>query len=63
VKLSGSAIKEEQAKQFAMYAREKGIGLSYLFMNAPTQAEKQTLEAWIKEVAPNVEVHINYLYP
>jgi len=39
------------------------LGLTYIFLKAPAKAEIHALRTWIKEVAPTVEVEINYLYP
>jgi RHS repeat-associated protein len=63
VKLSGSAIKENQAKQLALYAsKEANEGLTYIFFKKPTATQEGALRRWVAEVAPDVGVEINYLY-
>jgi RHS repeat-associated protein len=65
IKGTGAAavVKENQAKQLAIYADAQGLGLSYIFMNKPTQAQITKITAWVKEVAPNLEPTFNYLFP
>lgn len=63
VKLSGAAIGENQAKQLAMYASKNAKTLTYIFFNKPSSSQLENLGGWIKEVAPDLALEINYLYP
>jgi RHS repeat-associated protein len=62
VKLTGKALKANQTEELAKYAEKEGIGLTFIFLQKPTDAELQALVKTVRDVAPNVDVAINYLY-
>jgi RHS repeat-associated protein len=62
VKLTAGALKASQTEQLAKYAGKEGIGLTYIFLLKPTEAQAQKLLDAVREAAPNVDVAINWLY-
>ena len=61
--MSAGALKRTQAQELARFADATGQGLTYIFFKRPTQAEINVLDGWIRQVAPNVSVTINWIYP
>jgi hypothetical protein len=64
VKLTTSTLKENQAKEFAMFVQSGGAnGITYIFFKKPGAAEIEMLERWIAEVGSDIPVSINWIFP
>ncbi|MEQ1922235.1 MAG: discoidin domain-containing protein [Pyrinomonadaceae bacterium] len=65
VKGTGAAamVKEAQTKELAKFAERQTLGLTYVFLNRPSQAQMETIRTWVREVAPSVEPVFQYVFP
>jgi len=55
--------KEGQVKQLPIFAERQTLGLSYVFLNKPSQQQMEMIRMWVKEVAPGVEPAFQYIFP
>ena len=60
-KTTFGAVKKYQTQQFARYAEATGQKLEYTFLYQPSSQEIQTLQSWVKEVAPEVKLAVTYI--
>jgi RHS repeat-associated protein len=60
-KTSFGALNKYQAQQFARYAEQSGQTLEYAFLYKPSPEQIAKLQAWIKEISPQIHLAVTYI--